>query len=348
MAILECPNTPLPKDDSEFHDCPPSLDDSPSDITPLYPLHAITNTIVSEMMRLRGSINGLAIEIFVDCGSAMNFLNPNIAHQLGLPITPAAPLRFTTACGQPLSPSGKVTDITVFIQDYSFKASFLLLPVVGCDLVLGVQWLDTLGLIGWHFLEKIMILLINGHWHILRGLTNHSRPTDPNTLFTVFSPNHSGPISHLLSTPTSSSTEPLLPPIHHLLTKYQDLFTTPTELPPSRPIDHLISLLPNSSPLNVWPYCYPHSQKAELETQVHEMLTNGLIQPSYSPYSSPVLLVKKKEGTWRFCVDYRTLNAITVKDRFPIPVVDELLDEFHGATYFSKLDLCAGYHQIRM
>lgn len=348
MAILECPTIPLPEDDSEFHDCPPSLDDSPSDITPLYPLHAITNTTVSDMMRFKGSIKGLEIAIFVDCGSAMNFLNPNIAHQLGLPITPAAPLRFTTASGQPLSPSGAVTNITVSIQDYNFTASFLLLPVAGCDLVLGAQWLDTLGLIGWHFLEKIMIFLVNGHWHILKGLTNHSSPTDPNTLLALFSPDHSSPISHLLSTPTSPIIEPLLPPIHHLLTKYQDLFTTPTELPPSRPIDHRITLLPNSSPVNVRPYRYPHSQKAELETQVHEMLTNGLIQPSCSPYSSPVLLVKKKEGTWRFCVDYRALNAITVKDRFPIPVVDELLDELRGATYFSKLDLRASYHQIRM
>lgn len=112
--------------------------------------------------------------------------------------------------------------------------------------------------------------------------------------------------------------------------------------------DHSIPLLPGASPVNLRPYHYNPAQKTEIEKQVSDMLQQGVIQRSASPFSSPVLLVQKKDGSWRFCIDYRHLNAITIKNRYPLPIIDELLDELAGTCWFTSLDLRAGYHQIRM
>jgi hypothetical protein len=133
-----------------------------------------------------------------------------------------------------------------------------------------------------------------------------------------------------------------------LLGSFADVFTKPTDLLPARARDHRIILKPDAPPVVVRPYRYPAAHKDELEWQCAAMIEQGIICRSDSAFSSPVLLVKKPDGSWRFCVDYSAWNALTVKDMFPIPVVDELLDELHGARFFSKLDLRSGYHQVRM
>jgi hypothetical protein len=133
-----------------------------------------------------------------------------------------------------------------------------------------------------------------------------------------------------------------------LLEEFHDVFDAPTGLPPPRRYNHRIHLLPDTAPVAVRPYRYPQLVKDELECQCHSMLQQGITRPSSSAFSSSVLLVKKQYDTWRFCVDYRALNARTVRDMFPIPVVDELLDELRGARFFTKLDLRSGYHQVRM
>ncbi|KAL4281717.1 hypothetical protein GQ457_03G008900 [Hibiscus cannabinus] len=104
---------------------------------------------------------------------------------------------------------------------------------------------------------------------------------------------------------------------------FQHVFESTGGLPPARATDHSIHLIPTSNPVNVRPYRYPHFQKDEIERQVRQMLDAQLIQKSHSPFSSPVLLVKKKDGTWRFCVDYRALNAITIKGYHQIRVRPE-------------------------
>lgn len=133
-----------------------------------------------------------------------------------------------------------------------------------------------------------------------------------------------------------------------MLIQYDQIFQEPDRLLPSRSYDHHIPLVPGAQQVNARPYRYPPLQKTEIERQVQDMLKSGNIHHSVSPFASPVLLVKKKDGTWCFCVDYKQLDNITIENKHPLPVVDELLDELARANYLSKMDCRSGYHQIRI
>ncbi|GJX98980.1 reverse transcriptase domain-containing protein [Tanacetum coccineum] len=119
-------------------------------------------------------------------------------------------------------------------------------------------------------------------------------------------------------------------------------------LPPQRQVEFRIELIPGATPVAKSPYRLAPSEMQELSEQLKELQDKGFIRPSHSPWGAPVLFVKKKDGSMRMCIDYRELNKLTVKNRYPLPRIDDLFDQLQGARYFSKIDLRSGYHQLRV
>lgn len=142
--------------------------------------------------------------------------------------------------------------------------------------------------------------------------------------------------------------QPVSAGLEELKLKYNDIFADLEFLPPHKGVfDYTIPIKPNVEPVNIRPYRYPLKQRDIIEQLIQEMLHRGIIRNSVSPFASPIVLVGEKDGTWILCVDYREINNRTIKNKFPIPVLDELIDEMAGATLFGKLDLRASYHKLR-
>jgi hypothetical protein len=119
-------------------------------------------------------------------------------------------------------------------------------------------------------------------------------------------------------------------------------------MPPDRDIEFIIELQLGTAPISKKSYRMPPNELAELKIQLQDLLDKGFIRPSASPWGCPALFVKKKDNSLRLCVDYRPLNAVTIKNKYPLPCIDILFDQLAGAKVFSKIDLRSGYHQIKI
>jgi hypothetical protein len=289
----------------------------------VFSLHAVAGVAMGKTMQVRVVVGATSLVALLDTGSTHSFIRADAARQTGLPIQPRSRLTATVANGERVPCPGVIRRAPLSINDCTFAVDLFVMPLAGYDVVLGTQWMETLGRLTWDFSAGTVSFVRQGRTTCWTGV----------------------PLPAAAESCASNTVAPLL---EELLAGFADVFAEPRGLPPQRARDHAINLKPGAQPVAVRPYRYPAAHKDELERQCAAMIDQGIVRRSDSAFSSPVLLVKKADGTWRFCVDYRVVNALTVKDAFPIPVVDELLDELHGARFFTKLDLRSGYHQVRM
>ena len=131
--------------------------------------------------------------------------------------------------------------------------------------------------------------------------------------------------------------------------EYEDVFPNKLpRLPPHRDIDFVIELQPGTSPISMTPHTMAPIELQEFKVQLQELLDKGFIRPSTSPWGAPVLFAKKKDKTLQLCIDYRQLNMVTIKNRYPLPRINDLFDQLKGARVYSKIDLRTNYHQLRV
>jgi hypothetical protein len=318
------------------------LEDEKAEIT----LCALLGSTSPSTMRVIAILNVQKTVVLLDTGSTHNFMDGTLAKTLKLPIDVESNFGVRVANGQVIRTLGECKEVKFKMQGLHLKLTFNLLELGGCGIVLGTQ-LSTLGVISWDFKNLVMGFMHEGKQVWLQGLKEKPNLIQGSKDFKGKA-TMKGLLLQIMPCELDTIQEEICAPIRELIEEFPQVFEEPEGLPPKRNHEHQILLKQGVPPHCQRPYRYPHYQKTEIEKIVQDLLDSGCVRPSQSPFVSPVLLVRKADGSWRMCVDYRGLNKETMKDKFPIPVVDELLDELQGAVVFSKLDLRSGYHQIRM
>ncbi|KAL4296177.1 hypothetical protein GQ457_12G019000 [Hibiscus cannabinus] len=325
----------------EFVDCEEKLDVDVQDTSGaeihVLSLQAMWGSTGYETMRILVTIQKRQLVALIDSGSTHNFLSLGVVKASGLVVEKRHQLKVTIADGSSIHTQGICREVQWESQGHFFHTDFLVLPLKGCDIVLGVQWLASLGSIQCDFSTLNMNFEYSGKMVEWKGLVpGPAQILDNNQGSKMLKGSRVMPGISLLTMSSQLEVKlmnKLLPnDLQQLLDEFEMVFQEPMGLPPSRGHEHRIVLQDDQAVVKIRPYRYPTVQKNEIERLVQEMLQAGFIRDSSSPFASPIVMVKKKDGSWRLCVDYRQLNQLTLKDKFPIPIIEELLDELGSAT----------------
>jgi hypothetical protein len=325
-----------PVDETELSEDPDLTEDTSEPACLAISLAAARGMESKQTMKFQGLIQDNSVRVLVDSGSSHSFISSHVATQLsGISDMPCS-MMVQVADGNRLICSKQLLGARWSVQQCTFTTDFRILDFSAYDVIIGMDWLCANSPMKVHWEHKWMIIPYQRSPVLLYGLSATIPPGSVVELAMVD------------TTPIQFEQLDLPPAMKALLSKFSSVFAPPVGMPPSRECDHTIPLVHGATPVKIRPYRYPPAIKDEIERQISEMLQAGIVHHSSSQFSSPVLMVKKKDNSWRFCVDFRHLNALTVKSIFPVPVIEELLDELGQASWFTSLDLTAGYHQIRL
>ena len=211
------------------------------------------------------------------------------------------------------------------------------------EVILGMDWLTAHRVVIDCDCMRVTAYTPNGTCVMFQGNRHDASP------HTVYDSRWHGQLTSLLASLTLEDEVRQDMSLPRVVCEYEDVF--PDELaglPPPREVDFRIELHPGMSPISMTPHRMAPVELQELKVQIQELLGNGFIKPSTSPWGSPVLFAKKKDKTLQLCIDYRQLNRVTIKNRYPLSMIDDLFDQLKGARVYSKIDLRTGYHQLRV
>jgi hypothetical protein len=229
----------------------------------------------------------------------------------------------------------------------STKAYLNIIPLGSYDFLIGMDWLDMHHVVLDCYNKAFTCLDEEGNLKTVQGIPRvvTIREVSALQLKKSFRKGCQVFAAHMEEAPKDK-----VPNIedYAVLREFEDVFREISGFPPKRDIDFSINLMPGATPVSKTPYRMSTPELKELQMQLEEILKKGYIHPSVSPWGAPVLFVKKKDGTLRLCIDFRQLNKVTMKNKYPLPRIDDLFDQLKDAKIFSKIDLRSGYHQVRI